>query len=99
MVTEKGLNEDVANKIGVYSQLNGHVELIDKLLQDDALNKIPSAVKGLEDLRRLLNYCHHVGIQNDVIVDLSLARGLDYYTGTIFEAVLKSKSILTAKGD
>lgn len=89
MITEKGLNEAVADKIGVYTQLNGHMELLDKLLQDDALNKLPSAVKGLEDLKRLLNYCHLVGIQNDVIVDLSLARGLDYYTGTIFEAVLK----------
>lgn len=92
MVTEKGLNEDVADKIGVYTQLNGHAELIDRLLQDDALNKIPSAVQGLEDLKRLLNYCQLVGTQNDVIVDLSLARGLDYYTGTIFEAVLKGKN-------
>lgn len=89
MIMEKGLNEAVADKIGVYTQLNGHMELLDKLLQDDALNKIPSAVKGLEDLKRLLNYCHLVGIQDDVIIDLSLARGLDYYTGTIFEAVLK----------
>lgn len=89
MVNEKGLNEDVADKIGVYTQLNGQMELIDKLLQDDALQGHPSAVKGLEDLKRLLNYCHIVGIQNDVIVDLSLARGLDYYTGSIFEAVLK----------
>lgn len=89
MITEKGLNEAVADKIGAYTQLNGHMELLDKLLQDDALNKIPSAVKGLEDLKRLLDYCQLLGIQNDVIVDLSLARGLDYYTGTIFEAVLK----------
>lgn len=91
MITEKGLDEAVADKIGVYTQLNGHMDLLDTLLQDDALNKIPSAVNGLEDLKRLLNYCHLVGIQNEVIVDLSLARGLDYYTGTIFEAVLKGR--------
>lgn len=89
MVNEKGLNEDVADRIGEYTQLNGRMELIDKLLQDDALQMHPSAVKGLEDLKRLLDYCHIVGIQNDVIIDLSLARGLDYYTGCIFEAVLK----------
>lgn len=91
MVNEKGLDGDVADKIGLYAQLNGGMDLIDKLLQDDALMKLPAAVKGLEDLKRLLNYCDTIGIQNDVIVDLSLARGLDYYTGAIFEAVLKGK--------
>lgn len=93
MINEKGLNENVADKIGVYTQLSGHMELINKLMQDDALNKLSSAVKGLDDLKRLLNYCHIVGIHNDVIVDLSLARGLDYYTGTIFEAVLRGNYI------
>lgn len=92
MITEKGLDAEVADKIGVYIQLNGRTELIDKLLQDDALVKLPAAVKGLADLKRLLNYCDIVGIQHDVVVDLSLARGLDYYTGAIFEAVLKGKS-------
>lgn len=91
MVNEKGLDKEVADKVGAYTELNGRMELIDKLLQDDALIKLPIAVKGLEHLKRLLNYCDIVGIQNDVIVDLSLARGLDYYTGAIFEAVLKGK--------
>lgn len=89
MVEEKGLSEDVANKIGEYTRLNGHNELIDKLLLDDVLNKFSSTVKGLEDLKLLLHYCNLLGIKNKVSVDLSLARGLDYYTGVIFEAVLK----------
>lgn len=91
MVEEKGLSEDVADKIGQYTQLNGHSELIEKLLQDDFLNKFPSAVNGLEELKLLLNYCNLLGVQSDVIFDLGLARGLDYYTGVIFEAVLKGK--------
>lgn len=99
MVNEKGLDVQVADKIGVYTQLNGGMELINKLSQDDALMKLPAAVKGLEDLKCLLNYCDIVGIQNDVVVDLSLARGLDYYTGAIFEAVLKGKSHLHFIGD
>lgn len=91
MVAEKGLSEDVADKIGQYTQLNGQSELIEKLLQDDLLNKFPSAVNGLEELKLLLNYCNLLGVQSDVIFDLGLARGLDYYTGIIFEAVLKGK--------
>lgn len=91
MVEEKGLNEHVADKIGEYTRLFGHTELVDKLLQDESLNKHRSAVKGLEDIKLLFHYCELLGIQNDVILDLSLARGLEYYTGVIFEAVLKGK--------
>lgn len=98
MVEEKSLSADVADKIGEYTQLSGHTDLIDRLLQDENLNKFPSTLKGLEDLKQLLDYCNLLELQNDVIIDLSLARGLDYYTGIIFEAVLKgnfhSNSIL-----
>lgn len=89
MINEKGLSENVADNVGKYIQQFGDVELIEKLSQDEFLNKIPSILKGLEELKLLLNYCSLLGIQNDVIFDLSLARGLDYYTGAIFEAVLK----------
>lgn len=89
MIEEKGLSEDVADNVGQYTQQVGHAELIEKLTQDEVLNKFPSALKGLQDLKLLLKYCNLLGIQNDVIFDMSLARGLDYYTGVIFEAVLK----------
>lgn len=94
MIDEKGLNENVADNVGKYIQQFGDVELIEKLSQDEFLNKIPSILKGLEELKTLLNYCSLLGIQNDVILDLSLARGLDYYTGAIFEAVLKGSCLL-----
>lgn len=96
MIEEKGLSENVADKIGQYTQLTGHTELIEKLLQDDVLNNSASAVKGLEELKLLLNYCNLLGVQHDVIVDVSLARGLDYYTGVIFEAVLKGNNDLSS---
>lgn len=89
---EKCLSEEAADKIGEYMQLTAHNELIDKLLQDEHLNKYPSSRKGLEDLQLLLKYCSLLGVQNNVIFDLSLARGLDYYTGVIFEAVFKGST-------
>lgn len=92
MTEEKGLSESIADKIGQYVQQMGHVELIEKLMQDEFLNKFPSTLQGLNELKLLLKYCHLLGIQNDVVFDLSLARGLDYYTGVIFEAVLKGDS-------
>lgn len=91
MIEEKGLDETVADKIGEYVQLSGNVELVDKLLQNEHLNKVPSAVAGLEATKLLLNYCNLLGLQNEIVFDLSLARGLDYYTGVIYEAILKGK--------
>lgn len=42
-------------------------------------------------MRLLLQYCEVFNLKDKIIFDLSLARGLDYYTGVIYEAVLKSE--------
>lgn len=95
MIDEKGLDETTADKIGEYVQLSGGVDLVDKLLQNEHLIKSPSATKGLEAMKLLLNYCATLGLTKEILFDLSLARGLDYYTGVIFEAVLKGEPITT----
>lgn len=91
MIDEKGLDEATADKIGEYVRLSGGVELIEKLLNDSKLKNVKSAVQGLEEMKLLLNYCNTFGVTNQVLFDLSLARGLDYYTGVIYEAVLKGE--------
>lgn len=88
MTEEKGLSEEVADKIGEYVRLSGKSELVDKLLQDECLTKSKSAVEGLEAMKLVLKYCEIYGTSDKVLFDLSLARGLDYYTGIIYEAVL-----------
>ncbi|CAH8550963.1 unnamed protein product [Heterobilharzia americana] len=86
---EKGLSCETVNKIGSYVQLNGGIDLVDRLDSDEQLNNQPSAKAALQDMRLLLDYCEALGIQDRISFDLSLARGLDYYTGVIYEAVLK----------
>lgn len=93
MIEEKGLDELAADKIGEYVQLNGNIELVDQLLKNEHLTKVPAAVAGLEATKLLLNYCNILGLQNEILFDLSLARGLDYYTGVIYEAVLKGRNL------
>lgn len=88
MIDEKGLDEVTAEKIGEYVRLSGGAELVETLLNDPKLKNIKSAVEGLEGMKLLLNYCSIFGVGNQVLFDLSLARGLDYYTGVIYEAVL-----------
>lgn len=41
--------------------------------------------KGIEEMRELLNFLEFIDIKNTVEIDLALARGLNYYTGTIIE--------------
>lgn len=89
MINEKGLSPECADLIGQYVCLHGHRELIDALAKDERLSQSKVALSGLEDLKLLFKYCDLMGILDKVVFDLSLARGLDYYTGVIYEAVLQ----------
>ncbi|XP_017035998.1 histidine--tRNA ligase, cytoplasmic isoform X2 [Drosophila kikkawai] len=92
MVEEKGLDEAAADRIGEYVRLSGGSELVEQLLSDAQLKAVPNAVKGLEGMQLLLKYCSLFGLDKRVRFDLSLARGLDYYTGVIYEGVLQGES-------
>ncbi|XP_075622298.1 histidine--tRNA ligase, cytoplasmic-like isoform X3 [Balearica regulorum gibbericeps] len=88
MVGEKGLSPEAADRIGEYVQLHGGLDLIERLLQDPKLSQNKLAKEGLGDMKLLFEYLTLFGIAGKISFDLSLARGLDYYTGVIFEAVL-----------
>ncbi|XP_006866231.1 PREDICTED: histidine--tRNA ligase, cytoplasmic isoform X6 [Chrysochloris asiatica] len=88
MVGEKGLAPEVADRIGEYVLQHGGVSLVEQLLQDPKLSQNKQALEGLGDLKLLFEYLTLFGIANKISFDLSLARGLDYYTGVIYEAVL-----------
>ncbi|XP_047410947.1 histidine--tRNA ligase, cytoplasmic isoform X2 [Sciurus carolinensis] len=88
MVGEKGLAPEVADHIGDYVQQHGGVSLVEQLLQDPKLSQSKQALEGLGDLKLLFEYLTLFGIADKISFDLSLARGLDYYTGVIYEAVL-----------
>uniref|UniRef100_A0A182QC12 histidine--tRNA ligase n=1 Tax=Anopheles farauti TaxID=69004 RepID=A0A182QC12_9DIPT len=92
MIEEKGLAEATVDRIGEYVTLHGGPELVDRLAADEQLSRIPSALEGLADMRLLLEYCAIFRVADRVSFDLSLARGLDYYTGVIYEAVLLGDS-------
>ncbi|XP_072204358.1 histidine--tRNA ligase, cytoplasmic-like [Excalfactoria chinensis] len=88
MVGEKGLPPEAVDRVGEYVQLHGGMDLIEQLLQDPKLSQNKMAKEGLEDMKLLFEYLTLFGITGKVSFDLSLARGLDYYTGVIYEAVL-----------
>ena len=66
MVGEKGLEPNVADRIGEYVKLKGGMELVESLMQDPALSKNKSAEAGLEDMRLLLTYIELFEIKDKV---------------------------------
>ena len=88
MIDEKGLSEAAADKIGEFVKMRGGVELIKRLLEREDVQGNQRAKNGLEELELMFGFLELFGIAGDVSFDMSLARGLDYYTGVILEAVL-----------
>lgn len=66
MTKEKGLPDDVANRIGEYVKLNGGKDLVATLEGDSLLCSQPSFKAGLNDLKLLLEYCELMGIIDKV---------------------------------
>lgn len=87
MTGDKGIAESVADLIGSIVQLKGEGKtfLVDELSIKLAKNE--RIAKGLEDLRALEEFLTIWKVP--VTYDMSLARGLDYYTGVIMEVILK----------
>jgi len=88
MVQEKFLAEDVADRIHDYVMLKGGHDLVEKLQADSKFMGNKFGKEGVKEMETLLKYTDIFGISNKVSFDMSLARGLDYYTGVIYEAVL-----------
>jgi len=89
-MVEKGLTEAVADKIGTFVLLKSDVtpfDLYEKLTKEKSFGAHEGAATALEDLRIMFNYLEAMGALKYISFDLSLARGLDYYTGVIYEAV------------
>lgn len=82
----KGLDDTQLAKLEKYVGICGGIEVLTSLKENE-LYATEDGKKGVDDLVLLVEYLQIYGVKN-VVFDLSLARGLDYYTGMIFEAVL-----------
>ena len=81
---EDGLSEEQISKLQPIISLSGtNEEKLQTIAQ--VLTSSETGVKGVEETRYILNHLDAVGLQNEIQLDLTLARGLNYYTGAIFE--------------
>lgn len=89
MVVEKGLPVHVAERIGTFVCHSGQPkELLAKMNEMQLFGTHTGANAALADLKTLFDYLDAMGSLAKVSFDLSLARGLDYYTGVIYEVVI-----------
>lgn len=84
-----GLSTEVAQKILAFVQVRS-TSLQDALDKLDALGPGPEALEqGRNELKEVLGLIHAFGVpQTHYVLNLSIARGLDYYTGTVYETTL-----------
>ena len=92
MIEDKGLAPEVADRIWGFVQRKGGRDVLDFLQADEALKSNKSMAKGTEDMSLLFTYLSAFGILDKIEFNLSLARGLDYYTGVIFEVVTEGSA-------
>ena len=81
---EDGLSDEQIEKLQPIISLEG--------TNDEKLNTIAevlatseTGLKGVEETRFILDTLKTLGLKNEIQLDLTLARGLNYYTGAIFE--------------
>jgi histidyl-tRNA synthetase len=81
---EDGLTEDQIEKLQPIISLAGTNE--EKLtVIAEVLKESETGLKGVEETKFILDSLKTSGLKNEIQLDLTLARGLNYYTGAIFE--------------
>ncbi len=90
-LSEAGLSEEQTQK------LDG---LMDSKSIDEVAEKIhgEASVSALDEIRQLFKTLEHSGAARSVALDLSIVRGLAYYTGIVFEVFDKGKSMRAIAG-
>lgn len=90
LVETKGFSQEEIDKLSPVLKLSGSNE--DKLQQLKNILSGEIAEKGIEETEYVLSRCKDLGIEN-LELDLTLARGLNYYTGAIVEVKAKDVQI------
>jgi histidyl-tRNA synthetase len=84
---KRSIIKEFGNIIGVIDKDNkGKVKFLNSILLDSIIG-----TKGIQELTKLLDLLENVELKSNVDFDLTLARGLNYYTGAIIE--IRSKDI------
>ncbi|MBL4716172.1 MAG: histidine--tRNA ligase [Bacteroidia bacterium] len=90
-LSKKDLSADAIQKINEFLNIKeeNYLQALEKLIQSSDVGK-----EGVEELGILIDHVNKMKLTNaKLTVTTTLARGLNYYTGTIFEAVINNASM------
>ena len=88
LLIELGVSEDKAGEILAFIGIKGSNEEVLEALEGYR-GKNPLFDLGLSELKTVVKYLSGFGVpQENFAVDLTIARGLDYYTGTVYETAM-----------
>jgi histidyl-tRNA synthetase len=97
-MTDNGIDGDVARQVLDFVTATGEPSTLIKDLQS-RLASVDGAGKALEELSELFSYLPAFGVPAcSYLLDLSLARGLDYYTGPVYEATVNEPKVGSVAG-
>ncbi|MBC7127358.1 MAG: histidine--tRNA ligase [Candidatus Methanosuratus sp.] len=90
-----GVDEDKVSRLLDFTRFKGEeaITYVEKELRPSG-----KAVEGINELKRMMELSKAFGLEGTMVVDFSLVRGLDYYTGPVFEVKTKSKGIGSIAG-
>ncbi|WP_321995675.1 histidine--tRNA ligase [Draconibacterium orientale] len=81
---DKGISQEAVDKLQPILKLEGST--VEKLAQiETVIGGTEIGAKGIAEMRTMFAYLENVELTTTVELDLTLARGLNYYTGAIFE--------------
>jgi len=88
LLMELGLNDEQANEILAFISIGGsNADILEKLAAYQGRNELFDL--GCEELKAVVSCLAAFGVpEENFAVDLTIARGLDYYTGTVYETTM-----------
>ena len=92
----KNISEQAIAKLSFLFDQKSQNEILEILEQHFA--EIPVGKEGLEEIKFVLETSANLGFSEDLVFNITLARGLDYYTGAIFEVKAKNVNIGSVGG-
>ena len=88
----KGISQEAVKKLQPIILLSGSIEEKISNLKS-VLSSSEIGLKGIEEREKIIDFTKNIELQTSIDFDLTLARGLNYYTGAIFEVKAKDHEI------
>ena len=96
-LSERGISEESIERLIPILEINGstqeRIAALSEILKD-----VETGAKGVAELEEVISGINNLGLKADIELDVSLARGLNYYTGTIIEVKAKDVAIGSITG-